>query len=535
MSLSIAYTNSHASHTRLGSVLRGTVHFTSPKDEAIAKVNVTFSGRCKVKIREHLHYTTRSFRSRGYYFHLTKQVFDGGGFTHRAGEYAWPFEFKVPDVAEPQWEVDAPTSKGVKGRRVLDKNGIMQVALLDEGEDGRGKEKFDNFPPESPWRASKDLRPHNLPESFKVEDSRKSVDWEGRVEYALIAKVERPAGGSKIFSLGKVGTVEVFVDVPLKTTLDNAARTMLRVRQTLMFERRISGGGDKKGKGVVRALSKLKRRTTNTSTKETAPSGRTVVLFTVDTPRAVQSQSTLPFVIKAMITIPLNSMPTLSETWSSQYQEAPPTLVDPIIASITDLAVSLQRKTSVRDDRLAATEHTAVGLEKDVLCWRRDQVGIDLVMAPVLISSLETDADKIEGSATRDSVTMQGEADLEDLIHTPALAPSFSTYNIAVEYKLEFEMKLVLLGETMTLSSTSSESGYPRIVVVPASSNVDGEGEEKVGKSGTAEGRKKGSKQESSGKVLSKEAEVAMERRTREQRRTENTSADEEELPAYQP
>lgn len=520
MSLTVTYTNSHTSHTLPGSILKGTVYFKNPKDEAIGKVTITFSGRCKVKIREHLHYTTRTFRSRGYYFHRTQELFDGGGFTHKAGEYGWAFEFQVPEVAPSQWEVDAPAPKGVKGRRVLDHNGIMQVVPL-EDENG----KYDNFPSRSPWRGSKDLRPHLLPESFKVGEEKNRVVWEGRVEYALIAKVERLAGGSKIFSLGNGGDWEVAVDVPLRNMLGAASKALLTGRQTMQSERWI-GRDDKKGKGISRTLSKLARR--NTETEETVPSGRRLFL-TVKTAKAVQSQSTLPFMVKVMITLPTTSIPSSCLVWASENapsqftpqsnQRTSPAHAGWATVSITALTVSLQRKTSVRDDSMAATEHTAVKLDKEVVCWRKGQRGIDIVVAPILVT------DEMEGS-----MAMEGDADLEDLIHTPAMTPTFSTYNIAVEYSLEFEITLHLFDTTVTLNSADSEAGIPGIVVLLASPSVDEKGEEEGAPSTSVKNTgKKELPGQHAGKALTKEAEVARERTERQ------NPEEEEELPAYRP
>ena len=528
MSLSISYTNSHASHTHPGSTLRGTVHFSTSKEEAFGKVIITFSGRCKVKIREHLHYTTRTFRSRGYYFHLTQALFDGGGFTHKAGEYAWPFEFQVPEVAQPQWEVDAPAPKGVKGRRVLDHNGIMQVVPLDD-ESG----KYDDFPPKSPWRVSKDLRPHLLPESFKVAEEKNRVVWEGRVEYALIAKVERPAGGSKIFNLGQGGNAEVALDVPLKTKVDDAAKTILKDRQTFTFERWV-GRDDKKGKGIRRALSKLPRRSTES---EKTVSSEWRLLLTIETARALQPLSTLPFIVKATATLPTFSVPSSCLLWASatapsQFtptanQKTSPAHAGLAVLSITDLTISLQRKTSVRDDSMAATEHTAAKLDRDVLCWRRDQRGVDVVTAPVLVISCEGDINKRDSS-----VTMQGEVDLEDLIHTPLLTPSFSTYNIAVEYSLEFDITVNCFNTTVTLSSMDCEAGNLRMVVLPASSSVDEEGEKALAASQSTDKGELGMtrvQQSTAGVQISKEAEAALDKPFRQD------PEDEEELPAYKP
>lgn len=529
MSLSITYTNSHGSHTQPGSLLKGIVHFTSSKDESIAKVTITFSGRCKVKIREHLHYTTRTFRSRGYYFHLTKELFDGGGFTHKAGNYAWPFEFQVPEVAAPQWEVDAPAPKGVKGRRVLDHNGIMQV-IPPEDESG----KYDNFPPKAPWRASKDLRPHVLPDSFKVEDEKNRVVWEGRVEYALIAKAERPTGGSKIFSLGRGGDLETVVDVPMRHIVDDVGTEMLERRREVHSEGWFPRE-DKKGKGIGKALSQLSRR--NTETEEKLPPLGPWMRLTVETATAVQSHSTMPFVIKATATVPTLSMPSSCEVWASEYapsqlmptenRRRSPDHAGMAVMSITELTVSLQRRTSVRDDSMAATEHTAVKLDKDVLCLRREQQGRDVVVAPMLITSCEGDISKRGGT-----ITMQGQIDLENLIRVPALTPSFSTYNIAVEYTLEYEIKAHLFSSTVTLNSADSEGGDPRILVVPASSEVTGEDKgEGAPSSSLRSTEKKEQPGSQAGKVPSKEAEAAMERTERQDPEHE---AD-DELPAYRP
>ena len=43
-----------------GDLIRGTVTLDSKKSEDIAQVFVDFTGRCKVKIRRHDHYTTVS-------------------------------------------------------------------------------------------------------------------------------------------------------------------------------------------------------------------------------------------------------------------------------------------------------------------------------------------------------------------------------------------------------------------------------------------------------------------------------------------
>jgi hypothetical protein len=146
---------------RPGSEIQGTVKFHAAESTTLDKVTVTLSGRCKVKIREHLHYTTRTFRSRGYFFYLTQEIFAGGGYTHKAGHYDWPFQIFVPKYAHPQWEIDSPQPG--RPRRVLDSNGMMKVETP-EDQDARGG-GYDSFPARKPWRGSKDIRQHHLPDS----------------------------------------------------------------------------------------------------------------------------------------------------------------------------------------------------------------------------------------------------------------------------------------------------------------------------------------------------------------------------------
>ena len=461
-----------------------------------------------------------------------------------------------------QFEIETPTPG--RPRRVLDHNGMMQVVKLEEGQ----QPGYDHFPAKTPWRGSRDLRPHALPETVRVSDSKRQVDWEARVEYVLIAKVERPGSasvGSKIFaSMGaRGGDVEAIVHVTVKNPLDDADREMLKERQTMHFERWM-GTGEKKGKGpsLGRALSKLTRRNTNadTSTDSTAATRQGLkVSFTISTPKAIQSQSTVPFTLKARITVPASSISTFKDAWPpppqpTQDQTQTP-LIDPISATVTDLTVTLHRETRVRDDSLAATEHTAIKHEKDVLCWRRDLWGLDMLLVG---EELPAGEGNTESQDTADDTplppeslrTFSGEISLESLIHTPALTPSFSTYNIAVEYTLSFTLTLSILGETVTLSSSDSdgrtgsedqegmEGETLRVVVLPASTVVDEEEELEggaVGLSKRTAGDEKQDAKVGGGLISSKEAEAVVDREKARQERSLDENGSEEELPAYEP
>ena len=490
MSLSISYKADSGSSAHPGSRITGTVHFSTAKSTPLSTVSITFSGRCKVKIREHIHYTTRTFRSRGYYFYTTVPLFDGQGYTHKAGEYEWPFEFVVPRYAAHQHDVDAPGPG--RPRRELDSHGFMKFVEEKEG----GLEK-DHFPPKVPWRASADMRVHALPDTSLVVHTKWPVDFEAKVEYGLIAKVERPGSGSKLFTVKGAGLEKVEA-VGLRSKLDVDDRGLLNRRQKVEFERWVDVGKGGKGKSVVgKMLSKV------SSKNETAEQGQKFDVV-VEMATAVCAQSTVPFVIR-VITKPIENPPTYDEADAERQMKS---------YSITDISMSLLGKTSARDDSRAAIEHTAVKIEREVLSFRREQRNLDVIFKPLVR----------EGGDTM----LCGVADLEDLIHVPAVTPSFSTYNIAREYTLEFEVKMNILGESVSIGNTSS---MVKVVVLPPERGVTisplvSNREDGV----SAAVSSAGPLPEKHEHVSTKEAEAAQERQL--QVPQEGPS---EQLPAYEP
>ena len=380
MTLSITY---HPQTISPSTSISGTINLTSPTSFPLGAVTITLSGRAKVKIREHIHYTTRTFRSRGVYFHDTQKVFDGGGFSFKEDSYSWDFKIDVPGRAKSQWDIegDVGRGKGVKGKRVLGRDGIMRVVQVGEGEGEGAGRRFDYFPRVRPWVGTDDAGGGRLPDSCRVAESRWPLEWEGRVEYALIARVERPspAGGgggvmnikgSKLFAsvanVGKAvgrggGDLEVIVDIPLRNQLSLTEKQSLQGRQKIDLKRSLGGGtAEKKSSGLGRTISKL-TRVKNLDDIPSIPSikGRQV-RFTVELPTAIQPQSTVPFIIHA--------------TTSTTDAEEPL-----ITASITDLTITLHRKTSVRDDSLSAIDHTATKHDRDVLFNQQNQQGLELV------------------------------------------------------------------------------------------------------------------------------------------------------------
>ena len=136
-----------------------------------------------------------------------------------------------------------------------------------------------------------------------------------------------------------------------------------------------------------------------------------------------------------------------------------------------------------------------------------------------------------------------GKLNLEDLIHTPALTPSFSTYNIAVDYSLDFEIKIVMMGEMVILKNEERDS---RVVVVPGINKI--EEREEAGPSTTTrdvKGVLAEEEEQQPFRGMGKEAEVLEERREEEQRREQQRQQQgytkppagegDEQLPAYEP
>jgi len=164
-----------------GATITGHVELRSSSDEAIAYIDINFTGRCKVKIRKHDHYTTVSYRSRGYYFSQHLSLYAEGKYKHKAGTYTWPFTFAIPDQASRQPVLGlANTSKtptSWRPQRQLSATGVLRPGVGHELEG-------DMFAVKPPFRASalNALQAHPLPDSFAYAHSGFPADFEGRVE-----------------------------------------------------------------------------------------------------------------------------------------------------------------------------------------------------------------------------------------------------------------------------------------------------------------------------------------------------------------
>ena len=408
MSLSIEYENCEGHVFRPGSKVSGTVRFSSTKDEPIAAVTLALSGRCKVKIREHLHYTTRTFRSRGYYFYKKIKLFDGGNFTHKAGDYAWPFSFNIPKSAE-KHVVGPPPARP---KKQLDHTGIMK-----EVEDQSSK---DYFPFTKPWMATNDLRTHPLPDTFAISYSKFPVDMDAKVEYALIARLERPSRGSMFF---RAKDIETATDFQVKAPADARAHASLSRMQKFEESQGLPPIDKTRSLGGLTVGPGPKIKSQNQMQAED-------VSFYVLVPAGITALSAVPFRLIVEASFKYSASPTR--------------------ALLTELMVSLASKTSTRDDSQAAQEHIAVKFEKETLCWRKEQKQLDITLSIIPGTS-----------------RVKGEIDLKAFVQTPALVPSFSTFNIARQYTLEYMIR-VELGGVSTIIRRSDIA----VSVLPAGSDT---------------------------------------------------------------
>ncbi len=157
MSLSIKVSNDKGKPFLPGSLILGVVELVLNDDQPIGELAINFNGRTQVLLVQaygDMATSRRDYKSVGYLFSRHLNLYQNK-YTHRQGEYIWPFAFRIPVSASPR--ALSPESK-------------------------------DFFHPERPWRSDYNVDLHPLPSSFS---------YGGRficfVEYTLHATVTRPS------------------------------------------------------------------------------------------------------------------------------------------------------------------------------------------------------------------------------------------------------------------------------------------------------------------------------------------------------
>ncbi len=77
----------------------GTVNLIGEEDIGVARISITFSGRCKSKIFKSRGNSETTYRARVPLFTYTMELFKGP-YTLHANEHSWPFSFRFPARCE---------------------------------------------------------------------------------------------------------------------------------------------------------------------------------------------------------------------------------------------------------------------------------------------------------------------------------------------------------------------------------------------------------------------------------------------------
>jgi hypothetical protein len=434
-----------------GATITGHVELTSSSDEAIAYIDINFTGRCKVKIRKHDHYTTISYRSRGYYFSQHVSLYAEGKYKHKAGTYIWPFTFAIPDHASRR-PVSGPTNTDKtptswRPQRQLTATGVLHPGVGHEFES-------DMFTVKPPFRASalNALQPHPLPDSFAYSHSGFPADFEGRVEYTLVASLTRPSG-SILFSPKNLETSTTIIIKSFRPRIMRDPVLSLQTHKsshTMSTLRLLPSNVDRKLSFLEKTRSVLNSSTIPTCTFQVVTA----------TPRYISpttnSSNTLPFtIVVSRIKLPQ------SEKTDANSDDIPTPMV-----RLTTFSLWIRARTLLRDNGKAAIDQT---IDYEDRIFNAPRTGLDIDI-PILdaatefnspVTSEPSSPTAAKGSRDSKSPDPKGPESLPNLdlgkilnlrVDPGVLPPDFSTYNIYRSYTLGYKLKLEALGESMDVS-----------------------------------------------------------------------------------
>ena len=438
-----------------GTTITGHVELSSASDEAIAYIDINFTGRCKVKIRKHDHYTTISYRSRGYYFSQHLSLYADGKYKHKAGTYLWPFTFTIPSHASrrpilgPTGTTKTPSTW--RPQRQLTATGVLQPGIGHELES-------DMFNVRPPFRASalNALQPHPLPDSFVYSHSGFPADFEGRVEYTLVASLTRPSG-SILFS---PKNLETSTTIQLKSFRPRVIRDLTSHLQThksthtMSNLRLLPSNADRKLSFLEKTRSVLNSSTIPTCTFQ--------VVSTM--PRYVSPTSDLADTFPFSIVVSRLKLPQSDKTAVNSNDIPTPAV------KLTAFSLWLRARTQLRDNGKAAMDQT-IDYEDRLFNATRSGLDIDVPIFDAGIepasavtsepSSPTTPNSSSDLKSPSKSPDLKGRPSLPSLelgktlnirLEPDVLPPDFSTYNIYRSYTLGFKLKLEALGESMDVS-----------------------------------------------------------------------------------
>jgi len=432
-----------------GATITGHVELRSSSDEAIAYIDINFTGRCKVKIRKHDHYTTVSYRSRGYYFSQHLSLYAEGKYKHKAGTYKWPFTFTIPDEASRQ-PVLGPVNTGKtptswRPQRQLSATGVLRPGVGHELES-------DMFTVKPPFRASalNAFQTHPLPDSFAYAHSGFPADFEGRVEYTLVATLTRPSGSILFSPKNLESSTTILLKSFRSRTIPDPVQSLQRQQSTHTIStlRLLPSNMDRKLTFLEKTRSVLNSSTIPTCSFQVV----------VATPRylspATNSSDTLPFAM----TVSRLKLP------QSDKADAHSDNIPTPVVKLTTFSLWVRARTLLRDNAKAAIDQT-IDYEDRVFHVPRTglEIEIPVLEAGTQRNSLMMSEPSSPITENRDSKlpdrkdpAPSSKLDLGKLLNLQlerdVLPPDFSTYNIYRSYTLGYKLKLEALGESIDVS-----------------------------------------------------------------------------------
>jgi hypothetical protein len=415
-----------------GDTISGRVELNTASDSAIGDVTVAFWGRAKSRIIQHHGQSATYHRGRTPFFRLQQTLYQGH-YTHRPGSFGWPFEFVVPAEADP----DCVLHGGNKWKPHDHFRSTTDAILDDEKDDDNN----------ATLCGSSDLD-LVLPASMYHSRLAFGRQIECFVEYVLEATLTEPAGLHVVRGpQSKTSTVPV-------TFHPRSTPEPIQAYDLTASERLVT----------VATLKLLPEHAgTNLGIRDRARS-----IFHRDTVPKFSFRLTVqaPTVIQLFHPRPIPFLVTAHPDRSPER-----TTID-TLPEVKLRSVKVELRALIRC-RAPGTYTDTKTYEIPLLSHRPPPPSRRLL--PLVVVE-----EKASSSASQDSSSLDlgrlydlrlGNANLGSRLETP-LCPSFTSYNVAREYHLTWEVEVECADKTERFSSARGGTRC-RVILPPATAMVE--------------------------------------------------------------
>lgn len=403
MSLSISISNDDGKPFSPGSFVVGTVKLVMDEDQPIGEVTINFSGRANVLlIHSYGDMTTsrRDYKSVGHLFAQQLSLYQGI-YTHRKGNYMWPFAFQIPlSVAPP---------------------------LLPVGSRGM-------FRPEKPWKSDHIIELHPLPPSMVY-----SGPFICTVEYVLKATLTRPRASSGPLTLTRNLSCDKQVNVQSLTRRQDLETSC--DWPYVNFQRNIECPIDSPPKCLPRCLCSSWRAGRRHLKSIISP--KVELHLSVWVPKRINlGPKTALTVLVSAVAHKVGSETRVDQNDAAAVakdQSQPPNYL-----TINEFKVSLLQHTQVRAGCHSSLSDNRILVRKGSSCLLPLSDDTDTSYSP----------GRPMGACERPPPATLNLADVTDLTvptASTAVVPDFSTYNIARAHSLEVTLKMEYCNKRCTV------------------------------------------------------------------------------------